>query len=175
MSTTPMSKVPSSSHPKPSIDWFWIGFVIIETIVNVGLLRFRWFSLSWAQMGWAFAEMVRFFSTLFKAFQLLMPIKRAPINLDKLLERKDFPTVDIMIPCYNEPLEVRPSSYLIAISWGPPSHLPTNNRPAALIVVAGFSSVWLSDCGGDHTSCLGPGLSSREGQGVCPGRWQIRR
>lgn len=116
--TKPQAMKSSASHPIPRVDFTWIGLILIETLVNIGLLRFRWFSLSsWMQLGWAFAEVVRFFSSLFKAFQLLMPIKRAPLNLDELLDRKDFPTVDIMVPCYNEPLPVRSQSRGGICNW----------------------------------------------------------
>ena len=95
------------SHPKAKIDWKWALLMVFEIYINIRLLSFRWSSLTLATVGWGFGEVVRLLATLFKAFQLLMPIKRAPIRLNTLLDPKDYPTVDVMIPCYNEPVEVR--------------------------------------------------------------------
>jgi len=115
----PSSNKTSASHPKPQIDWRWVGFVVIETLVNLGLLRFRWSSPTLTTIPWAFAEVVRFFSSLFKAFQLLMPIKRAPLRLDDLLhDEQEYPTVDIMIPCYNEPLHVSSGPVGVVVRGG---------------------------------------------------------
>jgi cellulose synthase/poly-beta-1,6-N-acetylglucosamine synthase-like glycosyltransferase len=56
---------------------------------------------------WLWAEAFRTVSTFVKAFQLVRPLKRKAADLKDMLRPADFPTVDVMIPCYNEPVKVR--------------------------------------------------------------------
>lgn len=117
--------VPSSSSP-PAAPWCLARrrplfpacerqlirfFQVFSLVAGFAYVAFRWVTLLrsglWAGGVFVVAETVLI--CLVQPAHVLMtwrPLRRDPLPLERLLPTHDFPSVDVLIPCYTEPVEV---------------------------------------------------------------------
>ncbi len=105
------------------------SFVIAAQLAQLCYLTWRWYYFSitpstlYVSLPFIISETFIVLGGSFITYFLVWNQCRRPKLrlLDLKLERKELPTVDIMIPCYNEPVEVRDQRVLPCLNgvvWG---------------------------------------------------------
>lgn len=105
-----------------------IFLVVVSSLVSlryihwrlVDTLEFTSFLQTFLGTGLLLAEVYAIVCMLLAYFQVLWPLERKPVPLPD--DPEDWPTIDVFIPSYNEPLEiVKPAIYgALAMDW--PTH-----------------------------------------------------